>query len=158
MNNEVSFMDVINSFEPAVWWGALAALITFIIEIVLLVKGVIFASGDKKLAKAKKEGRMVRGTMVSCRYKERAPENKTINRMYVAQYEYTLNGQTKTKQVVTTGAMPAHTITLYYEKGGKKVFTDSVSGGGPLQLIIYIIPFIVAYFVMTALGFTGKGV
>lgn len=155
MYDEVSVMDVINSFEPAVWWGVLAALLTFAVEAVLVVKGVIFASGDKKLAKAKKEGRMLRGTMVHCRYKDRAPDDKTINRMYVAQYEYTLNGKTKTKQVVTTGSMPPHTITLYYEKNGKKVFTDSVGGGGPLQLIIYIIPIIVAYFVMTSLGFKG---
>ncbi len=158
MNNEISFMDVINQFDPAVWWGALAALITFIIELVLLVKGVIFASGDKKLAKAKKEGRMLRATMVHCRYRNRKPDNKTINRMYVAQYEYTLNGKTKTKQVVSTGVRPPHTITLYYENHGKKVFTDSIRGGGSLQLIIYIIPFVMAYFVMTALGFTGKGV
>lgn len=158
MDNEISLSEaweVIAGYDSAVWYGVFAAVATFIIEIMLCKNGIIFASGDKKIAKAKKAGNVITATVTTCRYKDRFPDNKTANRMYIAMYEYSINGVSRTKQVVSTSVKPPRTISLYYTTTPNKVISEYDIGKNPLQFLLYLVPVLVAYFVMEALGFNG---
>lgn len=147
--------DILAGYGIEVWAGIFAAIFVFIFEIVLCKKGIIFASGEKKIEKAKREGKTLTATMTNCRYNDRAPQGKTANRMYIALYEYYVGTKRMTKQVVSTSVKPPHSITLYYTSSPTKTFSDYDVGKNPLKIIIYIVPVIVAFFVMKALGFNG---
>lgn len=158
MENEISMSDALEQlaeFGPAVWGGVTAAIAVFVIEIILCKKGIIFAGDEKKIANAKKAGHIITAKMTSCRFNDRFPDDKTANRMYIAMYEYTVNGKVRTKQVVSTSMSPPNTISLYYTSNPNKTFSEYDVGKNPLKFLIYIIPVVVAYFVMQALGFNG---
>lgn len=86
------FWSVMAGYGPAFWCGVVTAVIVFIAEAILCKRGIIFAGGEKKIAKARAAGNIIQATMVSCRYKDRGPDQNTANRMYIASYEYTVNG------------------------------------------------------------------
>ena len=69
-------------------------------EVISCTKGIIFAGGEKKIERAKKEGKYAQGTLVELLYQNREPEGKTVNRLYSGIYEYTVEGITRTKRVV----------------------------------------------------------
>ena len=156
MNDRMTISEAIEalaSYGPAVWLGVLAAVVTFIIEIILCTKGILFAEGEKKLKRARKAGHVVLGTLKKYRYKNREPEGKTANRLYIGIYEYTVDGVTRTKHLVLSGMKPPRTLYLYYTSTPKHVFSEYDVGKNPLKVLIYIIPVLVAFVVMTALGF-----
>ena len=133
-------------YGPALWCGVAAAIATFIVEI-------IFAGADKKLALAKQRGHMLTASRTSLRFRDREPEGTSTNRIYIANYEYTVNGKRHTKQVTSTSMKPPLTITLYYLNSPTKVFSEYDLGKNPLQILLYIVPVVVAYIVATVLGF-----
>lgn len=147
--------EILAGYGVEVWAGVLVAIFVFVIEIILCKKGVIFASGEKKIEKAKKEGKTLTATLTNCRYNDRAPQHKLANRMYIALYEYYVGSKRMTKQVISTSVKPPHSITLYYTSSPSKAFSQYDVGKNPLKFIIYVIPIVVAYFVMQALGFNG---
>ena len=156
MNERVTLseaFEILAGYGPAVWLGVLAAIATFIIEVVLCTKGILFAGGEQKLKRAKKDGKFVLGTLKDSWYKEREPEKKTANRLYTGIYEYTVDGVTRTKQLILSGRKPPHTLYFYYTSPPKHVFSEYDVGKNPLKILIYIIPVLVAFAVMTALGF-----
>ena len=56
MNNQIGLKEAweqLLAYDPAVWIGVFTAIVVFAIEIVLYKKGIIFSSGEKKIAKAK---------------------------------------------------------------------------------------------------------
>lgn len=58
MNERVTLseaFEILAGYGPAVWLGVLAAIATFIIEVVLCTKGILFAGGEQKLKRAKIE-------------------------------------------------------------------------------------------------------
>ena len=61
-------IDALIGHGPAVWIGVLAAIVTFIIEVILCTKGIIFAGGEKKIERARKEGKYAQGTLVELLY------------------------------------------------------------------------------------------
>ena len=146
-------IEALAGYGPAVWLGVLAAIVTFIIEVVLCTKGILFAGGEQKLKRAKKDGKFVLGTLKDSWYKEREPEKKTANRLYTGIYEYTVDGITRTKQLILSGRKPPHTLYFYYTSTPEHVFSEYDVGKNPLKILIYIIPVLVAFVVMTALGF-----
>ena len=146
-------IEAIISYGGAFWTGVIAGIIVFALEIVLCVKGVIFAGGEKKIEQAKKAGNMLTATRIKCWYKDRDSDDRTINRRYTAVYEYYAGSKRKTKRIVSTGMEPANTITLYYTKSPEKAFSEGEVSTNPLTVIIYILPLLVAYFVATALGY-----
>ncbi len=146
-------IKVLADYGAPFWVGLFSAVVVFVVEIILCTKGTIFASGDKKISMAKKAGNMFTATMYRLRYTDRGPKDNTANRMYVAQYEYYVGGKRATKQVVTNCTKPPQFITVYYLKSPHKTFTEYDVGKKPLKILIYIIPILVAYAVMTALGF-----
>lgn len=158
MEDEISLSNALHQltgYGPAVWGGVFAAIAVFTVEIILCKRGILFACSEKKIANAKKAGHIITATMTSCRFNDRFPDNKTANRMYIAMYEYAVNGKVKTKQVVSTSMKPPTTISLYYTSNPNKSFSEYDVGKNPLKFLIYIIPVIVAYFMMQTLGFNG---
>ena len=156
MGDRITLMEAFSAlagYGAAFWCGVAAAIVTFIIEIILCKKGILFAGADKKLALAKQRGHMLTAQRLSLRFRDRAPENTTTNRVYIADYEYTVNGERHTKQVTSTSVKPPLTITLYYLNSPNKVFAENELGKNPLQILLYIVPILVAYVVATALGF-----
>ena len=156
MNDRMTITEAIQalaSYGPAVWLGVLAAIVTFIIEVVLCTKGILFAGGEQKLKRAKKDGKFVLGTLKDSWYKDREPEGKTANRLYTGIYEYTVDGITRTKQLILSGRKPPHTLYFYYTSTPEHVFSEYDVGKNLLKILIYIIPVLVAFVVMTALGF-----
>ena len=144
---------VLAGYGLAFWCGVAAGIATFIVEIILCKKGILFAGADRKLALAKQRGHMLTATRTSLRFRDREPEGTTTNRVYIANYEYTVNGSRRTKQVTSTSVKPPLTITLYYLNSPTKVFSEYDLGKNPLQILLYIVPVLVAYLVATALGF-----
>ena len=156
MNDRMTITEAIQalaSYGPAVWLGVLAAIVTFIIEVVLCTKGILFAGGEQKLKRARKAGHVVLGTLKKYRYNDREPEGKTAKRLYTGIYEYTVDGVTRTKHLVLSGMKPPHTLYFYYTSNPEHVFSEYDVGKNPLKILIYIIPVLVAFVVMTALGF-----
>lgn len=156
MNDRMTITEALEAlagYGPAVWLGVLAAIVTFIIEVVLCTKGILFAGGEQKLKRAKKDGKFVLGTLKDSWYKDREPEGKTANRLYTGIYEYTVDGVPRTKHLVLSGMKPPHTLYFYYTSTPEHVFSEYDVGKNPLKILIYIIPVLVAFVVMTALGF-----
>ena len=137
----------------ALWCGVAAGIATFVAEIILCKKGILFAGAYRKLALAKQRGHVLTATRTSLRFRDREPEGTRTNRIYIANYEYTANGKRRTKQVTSTSVKPPLTITLYYLNSPAKVFSEYDLGKNPLQILLYIVPVLVAYIVATALGF-----
>ena len=156
MNDRMTITEALAAlaaYGPAVWLGVLAAVVTFVIEIVLCTKGILFAGGEQKLKRARQAGNVALGTLKQCRYKDREPEGKTANRLYTGIYEYTVDGVTRTKQLVLSGMKPPRTLYFYYTSTPDRVFSEYDIGKNPLKLLMYIIPVLVAFAVMTAFGF-----
>ena len=122
-------------------------------EIVLCTKGILFSGGEQKLKRARQAGNVALGTLKHYRYKDREPEGKTANRLYIGIYEYTVDGITRTKRLVVSGMKPPHTLYFYYISNPKHVFSEYDTGKNPLMILLYIIPILVAFLVATALGF-----
>lgn len=149
------FWSVMAGYGPAFWCGVVTAVIVFIAEAILCKRGIIFAGGEKKIAKARAAGNIIQATMVSCRYKDRGPNQNTANRMYIASYEYTVNGVKKRKSIVSTSIEPPRRIYLYYISNPKKVFSEYDAESGHWQILLYIVPVLAAFCVMKLLGFEG---
>ena len=84
---------------------------------------------------------------------DREPEGKTANRLYTGLYAYTVDGVTRTKRVVLSGTRPPRTLYFYYISTPKRVFSEYDVGKNPLKILLYLLPVLAAFVVMTALGF-----
>ena len=78
---------------------------------------------------------------------------KPENRLYTGIYEYTVDGVIRTNHLVLSGMKPPHTLYFYYISSPKHVFSEYDIRKNPLKILLYIIPVLVAFVVMTALGF-----
>ena len=156
MENRMTLTEAFRALAEyglAFWCGVVAGIATFVVEIILCKKGILFAGADRKLALAKQKGHMLTATRISLRFRDRESGGTRRNRIYIANYEYTANGKRRTKQVTSTSMKPPRTITLYYLNSPTKVFSEYDLGKNPLQILLYIVPVLVAYLVATALGF-----
>ena len=136
MENRMTLTEAFRALAEyglAFWCGVVAGIATFVVEIILCKKGILFAGADRKLALAKQRGHMLTATRTSLRFRDREPEGTTTNRVYIANYEYTVNGKRRTKQVTSTSVKPPLTITLYYVSSPKRVLSEYDVGKNPLQ-------------------------
>lgn len=145
--------QILCSYDPAIWGAMVSASIAFIIEIFLCKKGLIFSSTSKKIDRARKAGHVVQGKRVRCRYEEREEECSVSNRIYVAYYEYEIEGKRGEKKQVIRGIKPPMYIYLYYENSSQKLFSEYDASKNPVQIILYIIPIIIAYYVAKFMGY-----
>lgn len=111
-------------------------------------KKIIFGGFERKIEDARKNGRVISAKRISCRYENRNPRTKTINRIYIAYYQYELNGKIGKYQVVSTSVELPYSIYLYYNNNSNKVFSNYGKNSNPLIILIYIIPILVAYFII----------
>ena len=84
---------------------------------------------------------------------DREREGETAIRLYTGVYAYTVDGVTRTKRVVLSGTRPPRTLYFYYISTPKRVFSEYDVGKNPLKILLYLLPVLVAFVVMTALGF-----
>ena len=73
--------------------------------------------------------------------------------LYTGVYAYTVDGVTRTKRVVLSGTRPPRTLYFYYISTPKRVFSEYDMGKNPLKILLYLLPVLAAFVVMTALGF-----
>lgn len=143
------------SYGAPLWCGVISGIIVFIIEIILCNKKTLFSDNSfkKKVQKAKEQGNVVTGKLYRSRYRDREPDNKTANRMYVAGYKYLVNGVEYKYRLISTSSKPPFTIHLYYINNPKKAFSEADNKPGLLQILLYIIPLVVAISVMKLMGY-----
>ena len=146
-------MEALASFPVAVWYGCPAALLVFILEIILVQKGILFPDDNRK-EKAIQAGHIIKAKKIKMRYKDTDESGKTATRKYYATYEYTVDGAQKTYRVVSGGSEPGFFLSLYYEKTPNKVFSDYDIKPSPFQFVLYLIPLAVAFLVMHLMGFS----
>ena len=157
MESELSLLEVLEmlkSFGIETWCALLVATITFAIEVFLVSKGIIKTNKEKFIQKAKTEGKMITANRVNCYHKNRNTNtNKNTGRVYIAAYEYMVDGKKRKKGVVSENGAPPYTITLYYGKNHNKVISEYDNFATDyLQIGIYIVPIVVAYMVMRMMG------
>ena len=156
MNDRVTLseaIEILAGYGPAVWLGVLAAAVTFIVEIILCAKGVLEEGGKQKEKREKKKGNDTGGTQKDFHNKDGERGGKATNRLYTGIYEYTVEGVTRTKRITLSGTKPPYTLYFYYTSTPEHVFSQYDTGKNPLKILLYIIPVLAAYIVMTALGF-----
>ena len=127
-----------------------AAAVVFVIEVRLCVKGILFGGDDRKLAAAKSKGHIIKDKMIHYRYED---IDNAKRRRHIADYEYVVEGVTKRKRVIITGPKPPYELSFYYADSPKKIFSEYDLKGNPLQILIYIIPLIVAVAILRVLGY-----
>lgn len=145
------------SYGAPLWCGVISAIIVFIIEIILCSKKIIFSDAKfkKKVQKAIEQGNVVTGKLYKSRYRDREPDNKTANRMYVASYKYLVNDIEYRYRLISTSSKPPYTINLYYINNPKKAFSEADNKPSSLQALLYIIPLVVVITVMKLMGYSG---
>lgn len=125
----------------------------FIIEIILIKKGILnFKNNKKRMEKAIKLNHIVKAHRTS--YFDDDTSGHDVHSWYHAKYNYIVNGKTKTYKYLSKN-FPSYEITLYYVDNPNRLFhyEDKTSA---LAILIYIIPFIVAAILMEFFGISIK--
>ncbi len=143
-------LKALASFGIEVWMGVLSAVLTFAVEVLLCTKGVITFRGERRLQKAKELGHVVRGKRVSWQRMEDNGSKKTEK--YVGRYEYVVDGRVYRGMVISPQTAPNKEENFYYLSNPRKAFTEYDTAKKPGMVLLYIIPFLVAYAVMRAMG------
>lgn len=138
------------SIDIEVWLGLLAAILTFITEIILCSKGIITFKGERRLKKAKELGHVVQGRRVSWQLMNEDDGKQSTK--YVGRYEYSVNGHIYRGMVISLLTIPNEEVDFYYLSDPKKAFTEADAAKKPGMILLYIIPFVVAYLVMKLMG------
>lgn len=142
------------SEDPVGMTLAIVTIAVFVVEFVLLNKGIIFSRGKKRVEKAKRDGRTLEATRVSCRRSHHTNTDGTEDDRWHATYEYVLEGKRRTKLVHNDHLqyLPS-TMTLYYKESGKKAYTYSEFSNEPFFFLIYFIPFVVSGVIGWLIGY-----
>ena len=144
--------EAFESIDPRCWVGLAVVIVVFAFEVILMKKGIIFAKEEKIMKQVKEAGHCIPAKQVNCMFDDRKQVGKYTEYIYTATYEYTVNGKTRTKIIVSNQEPPSE-ITLYYVKTPKKVFSDYDCLTSRFVMVIYIIPMLAAALVMYLLGF-----
>lgn len=155
MNETISLRDVwaeLAAYDPSIWLGLLAAVMIFIVEIILLKKGLILSSGIKEFERARRTGHSVIAEQVSCRYRDRENRAGSRDRIYIARYQYEYNGTVKQKQIISTSAIPPDSITLYFLPSSNKPLCEYDRKADVFFPLIYIIPVLSAVLIVYFCG------
>ena len=138
-------------YNPNVFCGIGAAIIVFVIEIILL-RRYYKLKRNKKREQAIELGHVVKGTRV--KKWDDDPYKRRQDSYFHATYMYVVDG-TEYKYSYMGKISPPLTVDLYYLKNPKLVFSDLESKKEHFWVIIYIIPLAVAIWVINLLGGVG---
>jgi len=144
------FDEVIQEVQGAdikITIGAVTIFVTFVVECILLSKGIIFKNYDRK--KIAKE----RGHVIVAERIPRGNRRPDEDGYYSESYIYYVDGKKKKYSIAKQYQLP-ETLELYYLNTPKKVFSeyDSVSAS---IILIYIIPLLAGGAVINILDMFG---
>lgn len=116
----------------------IAGLAVFVIEIILMAKGIIKPKGLRLKEKAIENGCVTQGKLVKEKeYYVRADENHRSSRAeYKGKYKYTVDGKEYFASFAYATVLKPE-ITIYYRKGSKRAINPNKSG--------FIIPFVILF-------------
>jgi hypothetical protein len=147
-------------YDYVQWAGIITAIVVFAFEVWLSVKGYIFSGFKKKIEKAKANGHVIQAKMIEQKRKRTFDKRKNDTRTgyekvywYTTKYQYEVNGEKKVYAIATKDCCLPPTISLYYVKNPRRVFSKYDEKGNPLQFLICIIPILAAMLVMKILGY-----
>lgn len=155
MDSFKQFQELMSSIkiDPAILIGVLVIISTFVLEIILISKGYFnFNNNKKRMEKAIKLNHQIKAKRIT--HYDDDYTGTQVDSWYHAKYEYTINGKTKTYRYLSRKHPPT-ILTLYYLKNINKVFHYEEKKSSILDLLIYIIPFVLGIIVMKLLGFNG---
>lgn len=138
----MEYTHMIGGFHVS-YLPALTGLAVFILEIMLAVKGIIFAGGRKKLEKAKQEGRVIAADRTYWHRSRHYGENgKGSHWECYAEYEYDVGKKRKKKKVYfrNLGIPPLHLELYYITSPDKRVYTEEEMDREPFIFLFYLIP------------------
>ena len=142
------------SEDPVGMTLAIVTIAVFVVEFVLLNKGIIFSRGKKRVEKAERDGRTLEATRVSFRRSQHTNTNGNKHDWWIARYEYVLEGKRRTKVVSSKYSQDlTSTMTLYYKESGKKAYTYGEFSNEPFFFLIYFIPFVVSGVIGWLIGY-----
>ena len=139
------------NIEPSHVICILIVALVFVIEIILIKKGILnFNPNKRKMQKAIQLNHIIKARRVS--FYDDDTTGYDVHSWYHAKYEYILNGKNKIYKYLSKKHPPLE-ITWYYTNNPKKIFhyEDKTS---PLFILIYIIPFVITAIIMNLLGIT----
>ena len=130
-----------------IWCCVGMVIACFVIEFILYKKDIIFSGRMRKFKRAKAAGHVVTGVRKDATVNYGEGRDKS----FTARYEYKVGDYTGTHIAVFNYGRPPESISLYYDKSPRKVFTSTYAKSSPFMGLFYIIPFIVVYFVVVVL-------
>lgn len=138
--------------EPKALIGGIVIFVTFLIEIILVIRGKLGMFGDKEQI-AKERGNVLIGTRESCTRHSRYLSGDYKD-YWTTRYVYYVGDKKKKYVCGTRGYAPPEQIELYYLKKPNKVFSEYEYTSSIHWL--YIIPIVMGILVvwfMNCLGF-----
>ena len=140
-------------YGPAFWCGVAAGIATFVIEIILCKRGILFAGDDRKIALAKQRGHMLTAKRTQLRFRDREPGgHEDEPRLHRRLRVYGERDHTHQAGIVHQREATDHHHAVLRQKPRQGVLGVR-HGKNPLQVLLYIVPVLVVYVVATALGF-----
>lgn len=152
-----SLSELISQEDPRLWCGVIAAIITFVVEVILCSKKVIFSGHEKNIAKAIEEGHIATATLEKQYISTDYSDSKYGVDRYHGRYVYEVNGIKGKVHVSSSHSLPT-TTTVYWKKNPRKAFSSSNNSCflDRFIWIVYIIPFLVCYLVLRLTGYDGS--
>lgn len=157
----MTLSELLSQEDPRIWCGVIAAIITFVVELILSTKGICFRfDGHKRnMAKAIEEGHIATATLET-QYSSTAytnPRNGTNVDRYHGRYVYEVNGIKGKVHVSSSHSLPT-TTTVYWKTDPRKAFSSSNNSCflDKFEWIVDIIPLVVCYLVLRLTGYDGS--
>lgn len=151
MDSFKQFEELIKSIniDPIIMIGVIIIIVTFVIECILLSKGYLNLSSNKKrMEKAVKLNHQIKAQRISY-YDDYKDVSEMNNSWYHAKYEYTINNK-KRKYRYLSKKHPPLILTLYYINNPKRVFHYEEKTS-IFAILFYIIPFALGILVINLL-------
>lgn len=133
--------------------GVAAFLLTVVVETILLIVGNLSNSVQKKIKEAERLGNCVQGTRVHCTYVSEKDGKWNQILIFTSLYKYVVNGVEYTKSVITNEYEPPFSLTFYWDKNPRKVFSKYDIGTNSFNAVLFLIPLILCLGVIVVLGY-----
>lgn len=151
MDSFKQFQELISNIniDPIIMIGVIVIIATFILEFILISKGYLnFSNNKKRMEKALKLNHQIKAQRIS--YYDDDTTGTQVDSWYHAKYEYTINNKKKQYRYLSRKHPPL-VLTLYYISNPNKVFHYEEKKSSILDLLIYIIPFALGILVINLL-------
>lgn len=153
----MTLSELISQEDPRIWCGVIVAIITFVVEVILCSKKVIFSGHEKNIARAIEEGHIATATLETQYISTDYSDSKYGVDRYHGKYVYEVNGIKGKVRVSSSHSLPT-TTTVYWKTDPRKAFSSSNNSCflDKFEWIVYIIPMVVFYLVVRLMGYDGS--